>query len=359
MKTNTLLRWTSLTVLMMTLLSVHADVSPPAQQAGAPVRDGIFLNSDGSEIKKKLGDIFSWYLQRATDALLGNTVQAAVSPAFVSRKPDLALLISNKTKPTATWLGHATTWVQMGGLNIMTDPHFSERASPVQWFGYARRVKVPATVDELPAMDVVVISHNHYDHLDYQSVMDIHRKSGGKTLFLVPKALDQTLKGWGVTRVKGLDWWESVEVNGTRFYCVPAHHWSARSGLDRNETLWGGWVAKSADFSFYFAGDTGYSADFAEIGKTFGGFDLAAIPVGAYEPRWFMKEQHVNPAEAVQIHRDVNARLSIGIHWGTFEMTDEPLSAPLRDLPLAMQQAGLSEEQFLMLQPGETRMLGK
>ena len=160
-------------------------------------------------------------------------------------------------------------------------------------------------------------------------------------------------------RVAAFDWWQQQAYSGVELHFVPAQHWSARSLVDRNATLWGGWVVRTKDFSFYFAGDTGYSRDFADIGERFGGFDLAAIPVGAYLPRWFMKDQHVDPDEAVQIHKDVRSRLSIGIHWGSFELTDEPLDAPIGDLDDARRRMGVSADEFRLLRPGQTiRMTG-
>ncbi len=158
--------------------------------------------------------------------------------------------------------------------------------------------------------------------------------------------------------MQAFDWWQArplpaVPAIGIHF--VPAHHWSSRTPTDRNRTLWGGWVVQASDFSFYFAGDTGYSEDFKEIGRRFPGIDLAAIPVGAYEPRWFMKAQHVNPPEAVRIHQDLGARQSVGIHWGTFDLTDEPMDAPIGALPAARDAAGMAPDAFFLLRHGQTR----
>ncbi len=284
---------------------------------------------------------------------------------FPSQKPDLALLRQAARAPspgvrapvTVTWIGHATVLLQVGGRTILTDPNFSERASPVSFTGPTRKMPLPATLDELPRIDLVVISHNHYDHLDAPTIRALVAQPGGQPMFVVPLGNERLLAEFGVTRVLALDWWERRTVDGVELGCVPVQHWSARGLADRNENLWSGWTIKADAFSFVFVGDTGYSADFAEIGRRAGPFDLAAIPIGAYEPRWFMKEQHANPAEAVQIFRDLRARKAIAIHWGTFELTDEPLDQPLADLAAALSSSDVDADRFDVYRHGETRTI--
>ena len=271
--------------------------------------------------------------------------------------------------PTVTWIGHATALVQAGGLQVLTDPVFSERVSPVSWAGPKRKTPPGVAMDDLPPIDVVVISHSHYDHLDKGSLVQLHQRSqrlGHATAFLVPLGLKELLEGWGIAGVQEIDWWQSVRVGSTDFFLTPVQHWSARGLFDRNHTLWGGWAVFGPDLHWYFAGDTGYSPDFAQTRQYFadrqsaalgGGFDLALIPVGAYEPRWFMQHQHVNPAEAVRMHQDLGARRSIGVHWGIFELTDEPLDQPPRDLQAARDAAGLAAGAFSVLAVGETQAL--
>jgi N-acyl-phosphatidylethanolamine-hydrolysing phospholipase D len=212
----------------------------------------------------------------------------------------------------------------------------------------------------------VVISHNHYDHLDRNSVFALSQQAGGSPLFIVPLGLKAWMEGIGITQVHELDWWQSATVGKTEFVLTPVQHWSARGPGDRRETLWGGWAVLGPDFHWYYSGDTGYSRDFADTRARFaerqsvakgGGFDLALIAVGAYEPRWFMKEQHLNPAESVQVHRDVGAKRSLGVHWGTFNLTDEALDQPPRDLAAAREAASLKAEDFFLLALGETRKL--
>lgn len=263
--------------------------------------------------------------------------------------------------PSATWIGHATVLVQSGGLNILTDPIFSERASPVSFLGPKRAQPPGIPIDDLPPIDVVVISHNHYDHLDRWSAVKLHERSHGRTLFLVPLGIKPFLAQHGVTHVVELDWWEVHRHEGVDFQLVPVQHWSARGLGDRNQTLWGGWAVFAPDLRWYFSGDTGYSRYFAETRERLaprmrGGvlFDLALLAIGAYEPRWFMGEQHMNPPEAVRAHRDLAAQRSLGIHWGTFELTDEALDEPPRVLAAARRQQGVPEEAFFTLPVGGT-----
>jgi L-ascorbate metabolism protein UlaG (beta-lactamase superfamily) len=269
--------------------------------------------------------------------------------------PDLALLHGTDGNPSVTWIGHATVLVRLGGLNVLTDPHFSERASPVRFAGPKRHQPPGVALTELPEIHAVVISHNHYDHLDVDSVRQLHARSGGTLHFFVPLGLKPWFAALGIDRVTELDWWDHAEFRGVRFTLTPAQHWSARGLFDRNRTLWGGWAVSAPDLRFLFVGDTGYSRDFAEIGRRLGPFDLAAIPIGAYTPRWFMRAQHVDPAEAVRIHRDVRARRSLGVHWGTFEMADEALDEPPQALAKARREAGVDAAEFFVLRVGESR----
>jgi N-acyl-phosphatidylethanolamine-hydrolysing phospholipase D len=271
-------------------------------------------------------------------------------------KPDLAFLKNNRSEISVTWISHATTLIQVNGLNILTDPVFSDRVSPVSFAGPDRKVPLPVQLAELPRIDIVLISHNHYDHLDRPTVLQLKAQAGGEPLFLVPLGIDDWLKNEGLTKVKAFDWWDQQAVLGLNVHFVPAQHWSSRSPFDRNATLWGGWVLEHQGFKTYFVGDSGMSKDFLDIGAKFGGFDVSLIPVGAYEPRWFMKDQHVNPAEAVQIHQDVKSKYSIGIHWGSFELTDEALDQPMVDLPIALKQAQIPAEQFELFKHGQTRI---
>jgi len=272
-------------------------------------------------------------------------------------KPDVEFLKRNRKEPAITWLGHATFLLQIGGVNILTDPNLTDRASPLA-FAWAKRVVPPAlSFRELPHIHLVVISHNHYDHLDRRTVRRLMKQPGGSPRFFVPLGLKAWMRGTGYAKCAELDWWNWVQDFGLTLHFVPVQHWSARTPWDRNKTLWGGWIIDHPDFRFFFAGDTGYSPDFLEIGRRFAPIDLAALPIGAYEPRWFMGAVHVNPEEAVKIHQDIGARHSVAMHWGSFVLTDEPFHEPPHRLALARREAGLKDEEFFVMKHGETRLL--
>jgi L-ascorbate metabolism protein UlaG (beta-lactamase superfamily) len=261
-------------------------------------------------------------------------------------------------EPSVTWVGHATLLLHVGGRSILTDPQFSERASPVRLVGPRRVVPPVPALEQLPHIDAVLISHNHYDHLDRDSVAKLAAQAGGPPRYFVPLGLKDWFARLGIDNVVELDWWQKVDYEGLELHFVPVQHWSKRTLLDTNLSLWGGWVVLHPQLSFFFAGDTGYSKDFADIRAKFGGFDLAAIPIGAYAPRWFMHVQHVDPAEAIRVHRDVNARQSVGIHWGTFAgLTDESLYEPPLALAAERKKAGIADEDFFVMKHGETRVL--
>jgi N-acyl-phosphatidylethanolamine-hydrolysing phospholipase D len=305
------------------------------------------------------GNFLKWQLER---------LRKGLPPQDASRVPrvavDLAYLKRNRSDVSVTWLGHSTALWQVGGLNILTDPHFHERASPVSFAGPQRETPLPAALKDLPRIDVVLISHNHYDHLDRPTALDLQAQAGGPPLFVVPLGLELWLRDQGVTRTQVLDWWDSHAIEGIKITLVPSQHWSSRTPFDRHRSLWGGFVVQTPaagdrPFSLYYVGDTGYGPDFAEIGARFGGFDFAQIPVGCYLPRWFMKTQHVNEDEAVRIHKDVKSRLSLGVHWGAFRLCDDAIEAPMDGLPQARRQHGVPDEDFVLFALGQTRVLLK
>jgi L-ascorbate metabolism protein UlaG (beta-lactamase superfamily) len=254
---------------------------------------------------------------------------------FEVLEPDVAFLKANGRETTITWIGHATLLIQAGGVNILTDPHLSERASPVSFAGPKRVVPPAVSFDELPRIDIVLISHNHYDHLDEGTVKRLASSSGGSPRFFVPLGIKDWFRSRGIDDVREMDWWETEEVLGLSLHFVPT-------------------VVESPGFRFFFCGDGGYSAHFREIARKFGSFDLAAIPIGAYEPRWFMKTAHLNPAEAVKVHQELQSRFSIAIQWGTFVLSDEPLDEPPVRLAEALAEAGLDPGRFVALRHGET-----
>jgi len=328
-------------------------------------RDGGFQNNYGDFEPKTLGQVLRWRWQAGRQGLPRPPREPIPTTA-----PDLGFVHANRgaaQQPAVTWVGHATVLAQLGGLSLLTDPIFSERASPLGFIGPRRAQPPGLALHELPPIDLVLVSHNHYDHLDLASVRALAGQPGGGPLFVVPLGLQAWFRRQGLTRVVELDWWQGHTVDTAQgpleVVLVPARHWSARGLTDRLKTLWGGFAVFAPDCHLFFAGDTGYSRDFTDIRARFaerqaaGGFDIALLPIGAYEPRWFMADQHVNVEEALKIHADVGAKASLGVHWGSFELTDEPLDEPPRQLAAQRAALGLAPEQFFTLAIGETRRL--
>ncbi len=273
-------------------------------------------------------------------------------------RTDAAALRANAGDPTVTWIGHAAFLLQLAGINILVDPQFSARASPLSFAGPKRVVPLPIELPELPRIDVVLVTHNHYDHLDRDSVRRLAATPRGGPLFLVPLGLAGWFRAKGIDRVEELAWWRHREHGGLRFTLVPVQHWSRRTLWDANRTLWGGWAIEGGGLKVLHTGDLGLSRDARDIGERAGPFDLALIPIGAYAPRWFMKTMHVDVPEAVQVRADVRAAHAIGMHWGTFEhLTDEPLDEPPRELAARRAAAGLRRDQFDVMKIGETRSI--
>jgi len=346
-------RFVSLIMITAVIAAVTTCTTTRSSQVRPPHHtDTGFRNIYNNE-HPGLIDFVRWRFSR-----LRNPVSCSHGPAFPRHDTDHALLENPHGKTTVTWIGHATLFLSIGGETFITDPHFSERASPFQWAGPRRVVPPGVALDDLPPIDFVLISHDHYDSLDTESITRIARRPGGdKTVYLVPLGLKKWFTEQGIDRVFELDWWDEYQRDEYHITAVPLQHWSKRSIFSQNHSLWAGWVIKTDTFRFFFCGDTGYCPHFREIGERLGPFDLSAIPIGAYEPRWFMKNHHVNPDEAVQIHKDVRSRLSIAIHWGTFILTDEPLDEPPRLLSEALAVSGLPPESFITLTHGETIIL--
>lgn len=253
--------------------------------------------------------------------------------------------------PQATLIGHSTVLLQYQGVNILTDPMFSDRASPVGFAGPKRYTQPSLALTDLPDIDVVVISHNHYDHLDVATVNAL----GDQVLWLVPLGLKSWFVQFNVDNVIELDWWQSHTVKGVEIQALPSQHWSKRTLFDTNKSLWASWGFKWSDFTAWFGGDTGYNpVQFKEIGEALGQVDLAMIPIGAYEPRWFMKYHHVNPADAVEIFRDINARSAFGIHWNTFVLTAENIDEPPQALADALRLQQINPQRFQAINIGAT-----
>jgi L-ascorbate metabolism protein UlaG (beta-lactamase superfamily) len=253
-----------------------------------------------------------------------------------------------------TPIGHATVLIQFTGLNVLTDPMYSQRASPVSWAGPERARDPGVAFETLPPIDVVVLSHNHYDHMDMPTLRRLRDR--WHPLFVAGLGNARVLASHGIEHIVELDWWQSIELrSNVRLTFVPAQHWSGRGFGDRRRMLWGGHWFDAPAGRVYFAGDTGYPAQFHEIRQRLGAPDIALLPIGAYEPRWFMAAQHLKPEEAVRAHLDLGARLSIGMHFATFhQLSDEAIDAPVQALVIARREQSVPDDAFRVLGFGET-----
>jgi L-ascorbate metabolism protein UlaG (beta-lactamase superfamily) len=254
-----------------------------------------------------------------------------------------------------TFVGHSTFLIQTAAGNILTDPMYSRRAGPFRLLG-PRRVRQPAVrFEDLPAIAVVLLSHNHYDHCDRATLARLAKRFD--PLVATPVGNAALVRSAGIRRVEELDWWEHAATAGLPIALTPAHHFSARTPFDRNRALWGGFVVQAGARRIYFAGDTAYAPFLSEVRRRLGPIDLALLPIGAYEPRWFMRSVHMNPDEAVEAHVDLGARVSLGMHYGTFRLTSEGIDDPLRALEEARARRKISPSEFGVLGFGESYRL--
>jgi L-ascorbate metabolism protein UlaG (beta-lactamase superfamily) len=269
------------------------------------------------------------------------------SPSFISDvEPSVPPRRVEASPLRITLVNHATALLQQRGSNILTDPIWSERTSPVDWAGPRRRRKAGISWEDLPPIDVVLISHNHYDHLDLPTLRLLTAR--GDSTFVVPVGVGRLLRSESIGPAQEIDWGESLSFPSFTIHCVPALHFSTRRIFDWNTTLWCGYVIESQGRLVYFAGDTAFGRHFAQIREKFGPPHLALLPIGAYEPRWFMSPVHMAPDEAVRAHEILGARTSIAIHHGTFQLADEGIDTPKRQLIACAQH-----ESFLVLKNGQ------
>jgi N-acyl-phosphatidylethanolamine-hydrolysing phospholipase D len=308
-----------------------------------------------------------WFLEtHPADPPAGAFPTAAPAMAGVGGVPEVA-----DGEARVTWVGHATTLIQLRGLNLLTDPVWSDRCSPLPFMGPHRFVAPPMSLEDLPPIHAVLLSHDHYDHLDRPTVLALHRRFGDDLTWYTPLGYRDWFAARGVTRVVERDWWEDAALAGDRFeaVAVPARHWTRRRPWGTNSRLWCGWVVRPVASGeaaphaavgprVYFAGDSGYCPAFLEIGDRLGPFDVSLVPIGAYEPRWFMGAVHMNPEEAVQAYRDAGGRGAfVGLHWGTWRLTfEDPLEPPVRTRA-AWGDAGLPAGDLHLPRHGETLAL--
>lgn len=304
-----------------------------------------FFNPDGEQ-PKGFGDLLKWRLRGER----ADWPESYPSP-FPLAVPE------GRLAPEAlrlTMVGHASLLIQTGGLNILTDPIWSERASPFSFVG-PQRVNAPGIAfDRLPPVDVVLVTHNHYDHLDLATLAQLH--AAHDPLVITPLGNDTIIKAAvPEMRIAARDWEETVEVDPLRFHLEPCHHWSARGMRDRRMALWSAFVIDGPAGRIYHVGDTGFhdGRNYRSVQARHGQFRAAVLPVGAYEPRWFMAPQHQNPDEALMGFLDCGAAQAAGIHWGTFQLTDEPIEAPIEALAVARLARDVGADRFRPLRPGE------
>ena len=310
------------------------------------VKDGIFYNNYIDHKMASFKEFWKWRKESTKPDPI----------TFPLAKNDPQFLKDNKTEKTLTWIGHASFLLQIDSVNILTDPHLTKRASPVSFAGPSRTTPPGLGLKDLPSIDIIVISHNHYDHLDKQTLKQIIKQQNKQPLILVPLKLKELIEGFGATNVKELDWWDNTKFQNLTIHSVPVQHWSNRS-FNTNKTLWCGWVIENSNYKAFFCGDTGYSKDFINIQKKFGYMDLSLIPIGAYAPRWFMKDHHCNVEEAIQIHQDIQSKHSVAMHWGTFQLTDEPMGEPTELLQSLSIKKNLSKKEFIAMQHGESKII--
>jgi L-ascorbate metabolism protein UlaG (beta-lactamase superfamily) len=290
-------------------------------------------------------DILKW---RVVDALTGNRRKDPGGFVPRRREPNRALVEGDA--PQLTWIGHASFLLTLGGRRLLVDPIFSNRLGPI-----ARLTPPGLRVEELPGIDVVLVTHNHRDHLDPWSL----GRLGRGPHYVVPLGNGDLVRSLGGEKITELDWWQSIDLGAIEVTLVPARHWSMRYPWDRNDALWGGFVIRSNDGTAYHSGDTAFFDGFADINKRLGAIDWAMLPIGAYEPGWFMESQHVAPEEAVEAARMLEARTMVAMHWGTFRLTDEPVAEPPERARAAFAQAKDDDRKLWILDVGETRALAR
>jgi L-ascorbate metabolism protein UlaG (beta-lactamase superfamily) len=276
-------------------------------------------------------------------------------PARIDEPPRPAPALDGAAA-VVTFIGHSTFLIQTAAGNILTDPMYSQRAGPLNVLG-PRRVRQPAVpFDDLPPISMVLLSHNHYDHCDRRTLRMLAKRFD--PLVVTPLGNGTLVRSTGIRRVEELDWWQDAKTSTLPIALTPAQHFSARSPLDRNRALWGGFMLVAGGARIFFAGDTAYARFFRDARQRLGPIDLALLPIGAYEPRWFMQAVHMNPAEAVQAHLDLEASESIGMHFGTFQMTTEGIDEPLRALEDACSARNIPASRFRTLGFGESARVG-
>ena len=298
-----------------------------------------YKNSNGKALEKPFKDLIKW---------MSSDVKPILSEIEVS--DDWKNINLNQDNDYIIWIGHSTFLIKKSGIVILTDPVFSDRASPFKNIGPERLIPPAIPLNQLPQIDFITVSHNHYDHLDIDSLKKISELNPD-AVFLVPEGDLRLLKRNRIDNAYEFNWWETFSTDGLTFTFTPVQHWSKRGLFDRNKSLWGGWYMNFNDYGMYHAGDTGYSNDFIDTKLKLGAPKYAFIPIGAYNPEWFMAESHVNPEDAIQVMLDLEAEKAFGMHWGTFALTDEDTLEPPARLKEALKS--FNSPDFISLIPGK------
>jgi N-acyl-phosphatidylethanolamine-hydrolysing phospholipase D len=320
--------------------------------------NGQYVCSWSTQTEKKIMDVLKYYFSSSPKLTAFDDLDISKTLTQLTVDTDRIDNAASAKRSTITWIGHATSYYQTDGVYFLTDPIWSERASPSQYIGPKRYVAPPVDLNKLK-VDIVLLSHTHYDHYDEPTA----RQIGNKALWIVPLGVKMMLEKIGITNCIELDRWDSIRYttpsqSTIQVVFTPTKHWTSRTFFDRNTSLWGGFVVLSDHARYFFCGDTAYCPVFKEIGALYGPFDLASIPIGAYSPRWFLKDVHCDPTEALQIHCDLKAKRSMAIHWGTFPMSHECFIEPALELAKARRAIDLSHEHFFTMAHGETVEVG-
>ncbi len=341
-----LFMWIIAIVLVIVAVAVGVGyyVSAPVYSGPTSAHfDGKTFTTPGHASAKGWLDVLKWSLNRdqGTWEKQMNLPTGPQPPATVTDKARI------------TFVNHSTFLIQTNGINVLTDPIWSERTSPVSWAGPSRMRPPGIAFEQLPRIHAVLISHNHYDHLDAPTIRRL--EEAHQPLFLVPLGVGAYMQQLGVEKVQELDWWQTHPITDqVAVQSVPARHFSGRGMFDRDRTLWCGYVVqRPAEGNIYFAGDTGYADFFEEIGSRSGPIQVALLPIGAYKPEWFMSPVHISPEEAVRIHQALGARVSIAMHYGTFPLADDGMQQPQADLEIALNDLNLDSNDFMLLAEGE------
>lgn len=333
-----------LTYLLLTtiFISCSATQEMTTNKYQAPFNGKRFSNYDPDE-KRSLWHMLKWRI----------TSKREKWPDWINSEPSL-VSEQNTDGLSVTFINHTTFLIQTEGLNILTDPFYSYRASPFTWIGPKRVRDAGVRLEDLPNIDIILLSHNHYEHMDKPALKQLYNRFPNAKIYTGignRKDVEET----GFKDITEMDWWQTEKLEELDITFVPARHFSARTLWDRNKTLWGGFVLTNNDGkNIYFAGDTAKGSHEQMIADKFDSFELSIIPIGAYEPRWFMKFSHINPEEAVQLHLFLNSELSIGTHFGTIQLTDEAIDAPIKALKESLKKNNLSDKEFIVPEFGKT-----